>query len=420
MFDIDKWQEIIGTMRKNKLRTLLTALGVFWGIFMLMVLLGAGNGLKNGVEKQFGEGANNSVWIDNGKTSIPYGGLQPGRRIDFTNDDIRAIQSEVGDQVDLLGSRNRFNFNIQYTISYKNKNGSYRAFGCNSDFFLINGDKLNKGRMINRNDVREKRKVLVIGEKVKEVLFGKEEKALGKYVRIQSNFYKVIGVFNSTGGNGRKEERVYMPITTLQLISSRPNDINLFAITAQKGVSSKKLAEKIKTIIARRHNFSPDDDQAVYINNTEEEYKQVMGLMMGIQIFVWVVGIGTLIAGIVGVSNIMLIIVKERTREIGVRKAIGATPWSIISLILQESIVITTFSGYLGMLAGIGLLELFRMITTMIESSGGSLPFFTEPEVNVGVAVSATLILVVAGALAGLMPALKAANIKPIEALRAE
>ncbi len=419
MFDLDKWQEIWHTMRKNKLRTILTAMGVFWGIFMLVVLLGAGNGLHNGVNRQFGEGAKNSVWIDNGRTSIPFGGLQPGRRIDFTSEDIDAIFREFGDEVDLLGSRNWTSG--EFTLRYDKNNGSFPVFGCNEDFFGISGDILKDGRLINANDIKEKRKIMVLGERAKNVLFeGEDESALGKYVDMGGVYYKVVGIFNSTGGgDGRREERVYIPLSTNQVITNR-NHINVFAITAKEGVSSEALSGKIRNLMAQRHTFSPEDDQAIYINSTEEEYMQVMNLMFGIKAFVWFVGIMTLIAGVVGVSNIMLIIVKERTREIGVRKALGATPWSIVSLIIQESVVITAFSGYCGLLAGVGLLELFRFAVNQVESSGGTLPFFTEPEVNTGVAIAATLILVLAGALAGLMPALKAANIKPIEALRAD
>lgn len=406
-------------MRKNKLRTFLTAMGVFWGIFMLMVLLGAGNGLSSGVQRQFGEGATNAIWIDNGKTSLAHGGLKPGRNIAFTNDDVKAIQSAVGDQIDVMAFRNFFWG--EFTIYYKKKNGNFSTMGCNSDFFKISGDKLNQGRLINYKDVMERRKVIIIGERAKNVLFGEDFNPLGEYVEIKGAFYKVVGVFNATGGgNVRREERIYMPITTLQAVSNNLNSIHVFAITVRPGEDSHQVAEKIRALLAKRHNFSIKDEEAVEIYYNEEEYQKVMGLMAGIKIFVWIVGVMTLLAGVVGVSNIMLIIVKERTREIGVRKALGATPWSIISLILQESIVITAISGYLGMLAGIGLLELFRWGVSMAEESGGSLPYFTNPSVDLGVAIAANVVLVVAGAVAGLMPALKAANIKPIEALRAD
>lgn len=415
MFDYDKWQEIFATIRKNKLRTFLTALGVFWGIFMLVFLMGAGNGLQNAVLNDFEGEAQNAVWIDNGKTSIPHAGLQPGRRIDFDNEDIRAIRSAFGKDLNLLGVRNWFGG--EYTVSYKDKNGSFQAYGCNDEFFGINGEKLKQGRMLNHNDTEQRRKVVIMGERARKVLFGEdEEKGVGEYVEIAGVFYKVVGIFNATGNNGRNEERVFMPVSTLQLIKNK-EDINLFAITAKHGVSSTELSEEIKGLLAERHKFSPKDEEAVRVYNNERQYQQMQGLFFGIKSFIWFVSIGTLMAGIVGVSNIMLIIVKERTKEIGIRKALGATPFSIVSLILQEAVFITTISGYFGLLAGVGILYGIEQLLAM---SGADLPFFRQPEINFGVAITALLILILAGAFAGLMPALKAARVKPIEALQAD
>lgn len=411
MFDTDKWQEIFATIRKNKLRTILTAFGVYWGILMLVVLMGAGNALQNGVESDFGEEAKNAVWIDNGKTSIAYAGLKPGRRIDFDNDDIEAIMAEVGNDIDLLGSRNWFGG--EYTINYKDKNGSFTVFGANDEFFRINGETLNKGRLLNKSDIKERRKVVILGERAKNVLFGEEESGIGEYIEIRGSYYQVVGIFNNPDNQGRNEERVYMPISTIQLLTNNQH-INLFTITAIPGVSSVELSQKIKNILARRHKFDPKDEQAVYINNSEENYKRIMGLFFGIKSFIWFVSIGTLVAGIVGISNIMLIIVKERTKEIGIRKSLGATPYSIVSLILQESIFITAISGYLGLLVGVAFLELGNLAT------GGGAGFLKQFEIDLGLAISATVLLVLAGAIAGLIPALKAARVKPIEALRAD
>ncbi|WP_205500601.1 MULTISPECIES: ABC transporter permease [Hymenobacteraceae] len=414
MIDIDKWQEILGTIRKNKLRTFLTAFGVFWGIFMLVMLLGFGQGLQNGVFNRFGDGAKNGIFFSGGKSSMPHKGLGPGREIKLTNEDLATISREVP-QVQIISPRNRLWG--EYTINYKTENGSYQVFGSTPEFLEVNGERLKVGRLLNENDIKEKRKVIVLGEKVREVLF-KDKTGLEEYVNIQGIHFKVVGIFTVRGNNGgRREERAYIPFSTLQTTYNQPNQVQLVAMVAQPGVKAQVIEDKVKSLLAQRHKFSPEDAQALDINNGEKEYEQIMGLFNGINMFVWVVGVGTLIAGIVGVSNIMLIIVKERTREIGVRKALGATPVSIVSMILQESVVITAFSGYLGLLAGVGLLDLMRYA---LEKSGAELPFFASPGVNLGVAVSATVLLVLAGALAGLMPALKAASIKPIEALRAE
>jgi putative ABC transport system permease protein len=413
MFDLDKWQEILGTMQKNKLRTFLTAFGVFWGIFMLVLLLGAGKGLENGVYNRFGAGAKNSIFVWTGKTALAHKGMSPGREIKMTNEDLASVNREVNN-IQLLSPRNRV-FG-EYTINYKTKNGSYQVFGAEPGFLILNGEIPFKGRLLNEIDEREKRKVVVLGDQVSKVLFG-EADPVGEYVNIKGIHFKVVGTFKLKGNNSsRREERAYIPFSTLQAAFNQPNQVQMMALAAEPGVSAKEMEDRLRNLLAERHKFSTEDKMAIGVQNTEAEFLKVMGLFNGIKIFVWIVGIGTLIAGIVGVSNIMLIIVKERTREIGVRKALGATPFSIVSLILQESVVITAFSGYLGLLAGTGVLA---GLEYLMESSGAEAPYFANPEVDPGVALAATAVLVVSGALAGLMPALKAARIKPIEALRA-
>jgi putative ABC transport system permease protein len=413
MFDLDKWQEILSTMQKNKLRTFLTAFGVFWGIFMLVLLLGAGRGMQNGVEGEFGAFATNSLWIWNGRTSMPYNGLQPGRQVNFKDEDLAAIGRETKG-VEIVAPRNWL-FG-EYTLSYKTKNGSFRVLGTSPEYFSIDVVNLTQGRLLNRNDMFETRKVVVIGNRVKEVLFGDKE-AIGEYINIKGVFFQVVGIFKKEGNNGRFEERAFIPFTVYQTVFNPSRSVHNIALTAKNGTPAKELEDQVKLILAKRHRFDPKDEQAIGTNNNEENFKRFQGLFSAIRMFVWVVGVGTLIAGIVGVSNIMLIIVKERTKEIGVRKAIGATPISIISLIIQESVVITAVSGYLGLLAGVGLLDGIRYL---IDSTGAELPYFTRPEVDLEVALAATIILVIAGALAGLIPAIKAARIKPIEALRAD
>ncbi|WP_018479999.1 ABC transporter permease [Pontibacter roseus] len=415
MFDVDKWQEILGTMQKNKLRTFLTAFGVFWGIFMLVLLLGAGKGLENGVYNRFGAGAKNSIYVWSGKTALAHKGMPPGREVKFTNQDLSALEREVSD-INTLAPRNRVMG--EYTINYKNQNGSYQVFGAEPGFLKLNGEIPFRGRLLNEYDEREKRKVVVLGDQASQVLFGEEADPVGEYVNIRGIHFKVVGTFKMRGNNSsRREERAYIPFSTLQTAFNQPNQVQMMALVAEPGVSAEVMEDRLRNLLAQRHKFATEDEMAIGIENTEAEFLKVMGLFTGIKIFVWIVGIGTLIAGIVGVSNIMLIIVKERTREIGVRKALGATPMSIVSLILQESVVITAFSGYLGLLTGTGVLA---GLEYMMESSGEEAPFFANPEVDPGVALAATLVLVVSGALAGLMPALKAARIKPIEALRAD
>ncbi len=401
-------------MQKNKLRTFLTAFGVFWGIFMLVLLLGAGKGLENGVYNRFGDGAKNSLYLYGGKTALANRGLAPGREITLTNEDLKAIDRQIAD-LNMLAPRNRIMG--EYTINYKKQNGSFQVFGAEPDFLDLNGERAFRGRLLNSFDEKERRKVVVIGEQAATVLFAGEE-PVGKYVNIRGIYFKVVGTFKVRGNNGsRREERAYIPFTTLQATFNQPNQVQMMALVAQNGVPATEMEARLRKLLAQRHKFSEDDDMALGIENTETEYLKVLGLFSGIRLFVWIVGIGTLIAGVVGVSNIMMIIVKERTREIGVRKALGATPFSIVSLILQESVVITAFSGYLGLLTGTGILAILEYL---MASSGQEAPFFANPEVDPGVAVAATVVLVLSGALAGLMPALKAANIKPIEALRAD
>ena len=410
MFNLDTWQEIFATMQRNKLRTGLTAFGVFWGIFMLVLLLGAGKGMQNGIMKEFGGGAQNSLYVWGGKTSLPWQGLKPGRDIIFTNDDLQALRQQVAG-VDLVGPRNQLTG--EYTIVRGTQNGSYRVFGTEPDFLRINGEVLQKGRMLNLRDLTERRKVIVLGERVRKVLF-KDEDALGQYVQLKGVFFKVVGIFTNTQNQGRAEERAYIPFSTFQITFNQYNKVQTMALSSTAGVSVAQVEGQVRRLMARRHQFDPTDKQAIGLNNNEEEVARFNGLFNGIRLFVLVIGVLTLLAGVVGVSNIMLIIVQERTREIGVRKALGATPGSIVSMVVQESVVITGLSGYLGLLAGVALLDFIRYL---LDQSGGTTSYFDHPEVDVGVAVGATVLLVVAGAVAGLVPAMKAANVRPIEAL---
>lgn len=411
MFDIDKWQEIFATISKNKLRTFLTGFSVAWGIFMLVVLLGSGTGLENGVRHQFSRDAVNSLWFNGGKTANAYRGLQPGRDIRFNNADHDLIERNGQQQMESLTARlNLWDIN---QVNYKNKYGTFSVRACS--YGMVYSEKITvmKGRFINDLDVKESRKTSCVGKMLVAELFGNED-PIGHEIQINGIAFKVVGVFSDEGGE-QDMRRAYIPISTAQKTFTGTDKVDqiVLTLTAENMEQSEAIEEQLRTVLADRHNFDPADKKAVFIWNNMREFKRIMGVIVGIRIFVWIIGIGTLIAGIVGVSNIMMIVVKERTREIGVRKALGATPASIISLVLQESVFITAVSGYVGLVLGIGLLELAK---DMIPNSD----FFRNPEVDLKVALYANLLLVIAGLFAGFFPARKAAAIQPIEALRSE
>lgn len=415
IIDIDKWSEIYATAKKHKLRTALTAFGVFWGIFMLIVLLGAGKGLENGVVKDF-DVAKNAVFVWTQRTSIPYKGLKAGRNIQLTNDDMAAIKREIPEVAVLAPS---LSLEGNFTVSFKTKSSSFSVRGDYPEYREVEPIIILKGRFLNNIDLKEKRKVAVIGERVIEVLFGKEE-PIGQYINIKGAFFRVVGV---SRGRGKGEDliqnaqTIYIPTTALQQTYNQVNIIYYFAMTPQPGVPAAFVEDKAKQLLMERHKVAPQDLKAFGSANVEKEFQEIQGLFTGIAAFSWLVSIGTIIAGIIGVGNIMLIVVKERTKEIGVRKALGATPWSIISLIIQESVAITGFAGYLGLLAGTGMVAFIDYMMTRFEVDAG---FFSNPEVNVPIALTAVILLVVTGALAGLIPATKAARVNPVEALRDE
>lgn len=409
MFDSDIWQEIFHTIRKNRLRTFLTGFSVAWGIFMLVILLGSGTGLENGIQTQFADDAVNSIWVRPGVTSIAHKGFQAGRRVQFTNEDVDIAEEKI-DGVEHLTAR--FGMWGQ-EMSYGNEYSTYSLRGTHPDHQYLEHTIIEKGRFINELDLQQLRKVTVIGKTVEQQLY-KGKDAMGTYLEINGIPFKVVGVFRDDG-NPREMECVYVPIATAQSVFNGGNTIRYLMFTVGDATfdESQIIAQNTQDIYTQRHSISPQDPRALNISNNMEEFERVSSLMLGIRIFIWIIGIGTIIAGVVGVSNIMMIVVKERTREIGVRKAIGANPWSIIKLIVLEAVLITSIAGYLGLLWGIGLLEAVRTLAPPND-------FFINPGVDFGVAVSTTIVLIVAGTLAGLFPARKAAKIQPIEALRDE
>ncbi|MEO9476892.1 MAG: ABC transporter permease [Cyclobacteriaceae bacterium] len=416
MFDLDKWQEIFQAIAKNKMRTFATAFGVFWGIFMLILLLGAGQGLQNGVQQSMLLDAINSIWVIPSRTSMSYEGMPAGRQHPFQEEDLESVDTEISG-IEFMSPENWIQGN--YIVKYKNRGSAFGVFGTYSDYFDIKvTQKLTSGRALNKLDDKEKRKVCYIGNRVAESIFPEGVDPVGEYLDIKGSVFRVVGVFKFESSNGMDQaQRIYIPFTTFQQIYNPSKSVSLFAVTTAEGKQGKALEADILELLKIRQSIHPDDNQAYWVHNQEENFRQVQNLFDGIKAFIWLVGIGTLTAGIVGVSNIMIIVVKERTKEIGIRKAVGATPASVIGLIMQESIFITAVAGYLGLFLGVVALE---SVNYGLEAMGADLDFFRRPEVNFKAGIISLVILVVSGALAGLMPALRAAHIKPVDALKDE
>jgi putative ABC transport system permease protein len=414
MFNIERWQEIFEAIAKNKLRTFLTGLSVASGIFILVILLGVGKGLQNGIEKQFERDAAGIIEVWSGATTKAYKGLNPGRQIQFRNSDYDISVQKYGDQFDKNGSTlNAWGA----SIVYGKESGNYQYRGVNPDYLAIENATVVKGRFINANDLINNEKVAIIGQKINLDLF-KGKNPIGEKIAVNNINFKVVGVFTDPGGE-REEGRVFIPLSTSQQVYGAGENISNMFYTLKKKDSydeavaqAKKFTNDLGTLLKSKNMIAPDDDSAIGINNSIVEAKKFYDLNLYIRLFFWWVGICTIIAGVVGVSNIMMIIVKERTKEIGIRKALGASPISIIIMILHESIFITTISGFIGLLTGLALLEL---VGPHAESE-----YFRNPQVDFTVAISTLIVLVIAGALAGFIPAYRAAKIRPIVALRDE
>jgi putative ABC transport system permease protein len=413
MFDLDKWQEILNSVRQHKLRTGLTAFGVFWGIFMLTVLLAVGQGLQNGAANEFAV-AKNTVFVWSQRTSIPYQGLKAGRSLRFTDADVVALMRGVPEAALVLP---RSTLHGTFTVRYGPKSGSFFVNGEYPGYPAVRAVNLTQGRFVNPPDIAQRRKVAIIGDRVAEVLFGTVS-PVGRYLIIKDSFFQVVGVF---AGGGKSEEAqresqtIFVPLTTLQVTFNQVNQIDYFAFIPHSGTPAVLVETKTKQVLARQHKVAPTDERAFGSTNVEEDYARVQGLFRGIATFSWLVSIGTVLAGVIGVSNIMLILVKERTKEIGIRKALGATPASIVGLIVQESIVLTASAGLVGLLSGTALIA---GINTLL--AGQTVAFFANPQVDGRVALLAVVLLIGAGALAGLLPATIAARVQPVVALKDE
>lgn len=414
MFDLERWEEIFETIRKNKLRTFLTGISVLSGIFILVVLLGVSEGIQNGVEHQFEQEAENRISIWAGRTSVDYKGLNKDRFVQFKNRDYELITEKYKDLLQYKSSLYRV---WRSMVSYKSESGSYRIEGVYPDYQFLENQSMLSGRFLNVNDFTGNSKVAVIGEKAKKELFGDKE-ALHELIELSGVKFQIIGIFSDPGGE-RQEQRVFIPLTTAQRVFSGGDRIRSMEFTLPKEENfdiaidaSDDFTDRITKQLKKAHVIAPEDDAAITVYNTLKDAKRVYLMTNSIKIFFWFVGIATLLAGVVGVGNVMLIIVKERTKEIGIRKALGAEPWSIIWMILHEAIFITAISGFLGLFFGMILLD---SIGPIIKSD-----FMRDPSVNLQIALTTVLILVIAGAIAGFFPAWKAASIKPIEALRDE
>ncbi len=420
LFDYDKWQEIVSALKKNKLRTFLTVFGVFWGIFMLMMMIGAGNGLKNAVFDGFQNFATNSGFMWARRTTIPYKGYDRNRSWTFNTQDIIDIKKSIPEFQYIAPQIQGRALEGGGRVTYGIKTENFTISGNYPDFKFINPIKMTQGRFLNVRDLSERRKVAFIGSRVKELLFG-EKNPIGEYIYIQGIYWQVAGVFEPENKNinfgGNTEESVYLPLSSMQHAYNMGNDIHFIALAAYPGEDVEKAINKAKRIISKNHHIAPEDDRAYGGFNLSKEFSKMSGLFTGISLLTWIVGIGTLMAGVISISNIMLIIVKERTKEIGIQRAIGAPPRIIIQQIILESVFLTTVAGYIGLTIGVGILAL---INSALEKAGGDSEFMKNPEVSFQVAIMSLIILMISGVIAGFLPARRAVSIKPIDALRDE
>ncbi|HTQ02274.1 MAG TPA: ABC transporter permease [Polyangiaceae bacterium] len=413
--DLDTWQEIWATLRRNRLRALLTASGVFWGLFMLILLLGLGRGLERGA-LALSELAPRAVYVWGQRTGMPYRGLQPGRYVHFEDDDVTRLRAIPG--VEFVAARLRFGgWRDNAQVSHAGKTGAVNVLGDMPDYARIEPLSIDRGRFLNHPDLAGARKVAVIGSKARGVLFANAN-PLGEWLEINGVHFVIVGEIHSdkAGDDGdRINNTVFIPFTTFQDAYNQKNRVGWFTLGIRENASSTEVVREVKRVLSERHRLNPLDEQALGSFDAAEQYEKIHRLFAGIRTFVWFVGTLTLFSGVLGVSNILLIIVKERTREIGVRKALGATPGSIVRLVVQESMALTTLAGYAGLVAGVGALE---AVARLVEHLDGA-PL-RSPEVDFKAALVAAGVLVLAGAVAGIVPARHAARVPPVEALRAE
>jgi len=407
MFDIDTWREIFQSISKNKTRSVLSGFTVAFAIFLFAVLFGMANGLKNTFKEQFGDRVVNAIHVYPWRTSKAYKGFQAGRHIQLKNEDVAFLKNEFGDKIEYLVAK----VYQSAKASFGNNKNNYSLTAVTPDFQHLEQNILMEGRYINQKDLQDKTKVIVIGRLVKEDLFVNIP-PLGKYVNLNGIQYKVVGVFRDEDGD-RAERSIAMPITTSQQLYGNTTNIGGLSLTYNKNMDYDEaiaFSNTLKTKLKKHLSIAPSDQNGIYVSNFADSLKEINQMTFALSALIFVIGFGTLIAGIVGISNIMIFIVKERTKEIGIRKALGAQPNSIVSIILIESILITTIAGYVGLIAGIGLLELAKPTLAIYH--------LKDPSVSFSLVLSATITLILSGAIAGYLPVKKASRIKPIVALK--
>jgi putative ABC transport system permease protein len=411
MFDLDRWREIFQSINKNKLRSVMSGLTVAFAILLFTLLFGVVSGLSNFFKNAFVDDAQNAMRVRVWKTTKPYKGLQTGRRIQLTNDEYDFVKDEYENKIQYQSARIYKNF----TLKHKNKADNYRVRAVNPDHQFLEKTIIDEGRYLNERDVKERAKVIVIGRLIKQDLFG-ERQALGKRLNVNGSAYLIIGVFSDKGGDN--EERVaYIPVSTAQMMYGNNDYIGQIVLGYNPNLSLDKaiaFGNKMERDLRKKMNIHPDDQSALSVRNMAEANRNVSQFMFILYLIVIFVGSGTLIAGIIGISNIMIFVIKERTKEFGIRKALGAKPSSIVAMVVQESILITTIAGYLGLSLGTYILSLESLREILKKY------FIEDPSVSFGIVIGATIILILAGLIAGYVPAKRAANIKPIVALRAD
>jgi putative ABC transport system permease protein len=421
MFDREKWNEILEALTANTFRTLMTAFGVFWGIFILVILLAASNGLENGVKKGFDGIATNTMFMWTQTTSKPYKGLPKTRQYNFKNNDVQALKQKFPDLL-YVSPRNQLgDFNGVSNVIRGTKTGAYTIYGDYPELIKQEQMEIVKGRFVNQQDIVSRRKVAIIGKGVISELYMNAEEVIGTYIKINGINFMVVGVYKSNGNNNGNAEsaqkNIFIPFTTFQQAFNFGDIVGWMALTAKDEASITALKPGILAFIRERHYIHPDDERAVGNFDLFEEFQKVQDLFMVLKFIAYFVGTLVLLSGIIGISNIMLIVVKERTNEIGIRRALGATPGAIRSQILLEAIFLTIIAGMFGIAVATGLLAILNMILESMPTDG---MMFINPSVDLTVVFIALLILIGSGLLAGFIPAQTAINVKPVDALRTE
>lgn len=409
-------KEVFKTLFSNVFRTLVVVFCVGWGLLMLIVVLGAGKGLENGITKNYAGTSSNAFFIWGRTTSKPYMGMSKKRNIRFTNSDIDYIKKNVP-ELKYMSARNQLGgYRGGNNVTRKGKSGAFQVNGDFPEIIKINRFRLSSGRFINPTDIKNNRKVAVIGGQVKNILFDKNEDPIGGFLEINGVYFQVVGTFQSTAGDNEQERyanSILIPFSTFQNAFNMNNKVRWFAFTAKKQFSAEFVENKVKLTLAKKHKVDPTDLQAFGSYNEAKEFNRLKSIFKTVNSVGWFVGIMTLFAGLIAVSNIMLITINERTQEFGIRRALGATPFQVLLHVMIEALFLTLVSGYLGLVIGVWGLELFSYLDLRSAS-------FNNPSIDIKTALLASLILIISGILAGILPAVKAMKIKPIEALRFE